>query len=130
MDWDKISTEPGFGYYDRNGVPISLNQWGPLHADMKYKRIAEDTIGQLWVSTVWLGLDHAMPWGHHRPLIFETMVFGRDGDVVEWDEFDVARYSTEEEARAGHEAVCAMLRVQHADIVGEDADVTQPQPSE
>lgn len=48
------------------------------------------------VSTVWLGLDHG--FGNAKPLIFETMVFDRHGhDVYQ------ARYSTEEEARIGHE---------------------------
>jgi hypothetical protein len=46
------------------------------------------------VSTVFLGLDHA--WGDGPPLLFETMIFG--GTEDEYCE----RYSTWEEAEAGH----------------------------
>jgi hypothetical protein len=50
-----------------------------------------------WCSTVWLGIDHSFGLGD-RPLIFETMVFGwRMGS-----DFDMDRYATEEEAKAGH----------------------------
>jgi hypothetical protein len=48
------------------------------------------------VSTVFLGIDHS--FGHGVPLVFETMIF-RNGQGDEmW------RYSTWEEAEAGHEA--------------------------
>lgn len=104
-------------YYDRAGNRIGMEEYSNLHTDTTYKRVAQDVIGQLWVSTVWLGLDHGMPWGQRE--IFETMVFGRDGHHVDWHEFDCHRYSTEAEALAGHEAICAALRVQHSDIVGE-----------
>jgi hypothetical protein len=46
------------------------------------------------VSTVFLGLDHQ--FGEGPPLIFETMVFGGPLDQQE------ERYSTWEEAEAGH----------------------------
>jgi hypothetical protein len=47
------------------------------------------------VSTVFLGLDHS--WGDHKPELFETMVFinGSSGDME--------RYSTWDEAEAGHD---------------------------
>jgi hypothetical protein len=55
----------------------------------------------IWVSTVWLGLNHA--W-RGRPLVFETMVFGvEDNECV--------RYSTIEEARVGHEKMVAKWTV-------------------
>jgi hypothetical protein len=49
------------------------------------------------LSTVWLGLDHS--FGAGPPLIFETMVFGGPNDEEQ------ERYSTEEEAKAGHAAM-------------------------
>jgi hypothetical protein len=54
------------------------------------------------VSTVYLGMNHQ--WGDGPPLIFETMVFGGDEGEPCW------RYSTEEQARAGHDRVVAALR--------------------
>jgi hypothetical protein len=46
------------------------------------------------VSTVFLGIDHS--FGFHKPLWFETMIFGgkRDGEQY--------RYETWEEAEANH----------------------------
>ena len=96
----------GMGYYDRQGKPLTdTMEWGRLHSDYEYKRVAETTIGRLWVSTVWLGLDHS--FGDGPPLIFETMVFvaGEGGD-----DLDCRRYSTEAEALAGHEDVLAEIR--------------------
>jgi hypothetical protein len=83
--------------------------WGQLHSDPVYKRVAENYVGPLWVSTVWLGLDHG--WGDGPPVIFETMVFKTEGaDNINWDEDICERYSTEEEALAGHERIVASLQ--------------------
>lgn len=47
------------------------------------RRVAVSELPQGYeVSTVFLGLDHA--WGKGPPLIFETMVFGPDGDGGEY----------------------------------------------
>lgn len=103
--------------YDREGRPIDMWTWARLHADHEYRRVAEDLVGDIWVSTVWLGLDHNwMPGG--RPIIFETMVFDQGttetinlgGGDREYhpslDEFS-RRYCTEDEAMAGHKEVVA-----------------------
>jgi hypothetical protein len=67
------------------------------------KRIVGKTkVGEAEVSTVLLVIDHN--FGEGPPLIFETMVFGGPHD--EWME----RYSTEAEAKAGHDRVVAALR--------------------
>lgn len=94
------------GYYDRQGKPITLEQWGKLMATEDYRVVARDHVGAFFVSTVWLGIDHSFsPDG--PPVIFETMVFGpRDhpGDQEMW------RYCTEEEARSGHAEVVTLVR--------------------
>lgn len=51
----------------------------------------------LYVSTVFLGLDHS--FGEGPPLLFETMVFPKKGDFTD---MDTERYSTYEEAEKGH----------------------------
>ena len=53
------------------------------------------------VSTVFLGLDHA--WGFGPPLLFETLIFGGPYDG------EMDRYSTWEQAVAGHERFVAAL---------------------
>jgi hypothetical protein len=99
---------PGLRYYDRDGMPISMERWGELHADVNYRRVALDVIDTYRVSTIWLGLDHAIGFaGEVGPHIFETMVFTNGTGQDVW----MHRYSTEGEALAGHESVCAEIRV-------------------
>lgn len=94
-------------YYDRQGKKIDMHAYAELHGDMGYKRVAEDTLPDgRWISTVWLGIDHQ--YGDGAPLIFETMVFPSKSNLL--DEY-CERYSTEEEALAGHAHVLERLRL-------------------
>jgi hypothetical protein len=80
-------------YFDREGNPIKLMDWAKRFEDLEYRRVAWDGLPSGgYVSTVWLGLNHA--FGGGPPLIFETMVFP-ECTICE-------RYATEEDARAGH----------------------------
>ena len=56
---------------------------------------ADSSLPSSHVSTVFLGLDHA--WDSGPPLLFETMVFNGPMDQ------EMDRYSTWEEAEAGHD---------------------------
>ena len=85
-------------YYDRKGLRITLEEFSKLCKDLDYKRVKQEHVGNYWISTVWLGMNHT--WGSGAPLIFETMVF--EGDNIA-EETDMERYTTEEEALAGHE---------------------------
>lgn len=95
-------------YYDRKGNPITFEEWGDSFGDFEKKVVAKETLPNgYWVSTVWIGLDHRFD-GEGAPLIFETMVFSSTGGgegVDDWGEKDMERYSTEEEAIAGHAAM-------------------------
>lgn len=92
-------------WYDKEGNPIEdLSLVESKLCDYKYKVVAQTTLPDgKWVSTVWLGLDHTFS-GEGPPLIFETMVFPSKGD---FSETYCERYSTLEEARAGHERIVA-----------------------
>ncbi len=84
--------------YDKNGSPISMEEWGERLKAPEYKRVAETTLTDgKWISTVWLGLDHGFEGG--QPLIFETMVFTSEKDL---DEHDMERYCNIEQAEQGH----------------------------
>jgi hypothetical protein len=100
-------------WFDRAGLPITTEEWGRLHAIEDYVRIGSTDIGPYWVSTVWVGLDHRFI-GDGPPIIFETMVFAKeqrdDPEDLGLREFDMVRYCTEEEAVAGHEAMCLLVR--------------------
>jgi hypothetical protein len=68
-----------------------------------WARVAQDQIGVARVSTVFMGIDHNFTRGG-PPLLFETMIFGGPEDGFQ------ARYSTWDEAEAGH-AVALHLAV-------------------
>lgn len=93
-------------YYDRQGNPLSLLEWAKIveAQDMAYKIVKRSGTDDVWVSTVWLGIDHS--FGEEVPLIFETMIFGLPPEVDEYCE----RYPTEAAALAGHDRAVAWLR--------------------
>ena len=87
--------------YDRQGNPLELLEWGRLLKKEEMRRVRETTLPNgKWISTVWIGLDHS--FGPGPPLIFETMVFSK---LAGEGGLDSERYSTEEQAIAGHEAM-------------------------
>lgn len=87
-------------YYSKEGKTITFDEWANrVESD---KRVAETTLEDgTWISTVWLGIDHSFISGG-LPIIFETMVFPSKDDI---GERDMERYSTLEEAQAGHLAM-------------------------
>ena len=93
-------------YFNHDGDPISLAEWGTLVSIVEYKVVGSDIIdvcdGQVHVSTVWLGLDHS--WGNGPPVIFETMIFGGAHDELQ------GRYCTYAQAVAGHAEAVALVR--------------------
>ena len=106
-------------WYDRAGNPISLDEWVRLRGTPGYTIVARTDLGPLYVSTVWLGLDHGHGYGG-PPIIFETMVFetetqtmaGLSGRPFRYHpEVGIQeRYATEAGARAGHVNVVERLR--------------------
>lgn len=52
------------------------------------------------ISTVFLGLDHSFDPGRHPPVLWETLVFGGPLDG------EMERYTSKEDAIAGHQAMC------------------------
>lgn len=67
------------------------------------RHVNDTTIGDVRVSTVFLGLDHNFS-GEGEPVLFETMIFG--GPMTE----EQMRYSTWEQAALGHAAHCDVIR--------------------
>lgn len=96
----------------REAVPCDdLLEWGKWFENREARKIAADTVDDVRVSTVFLGLDHA--FGDGPPLLFETMVFGGPHD--QWQD----RYSTYDEAEAGHKRVLDAVRE------GQDPELTR-----
>jgi hypothetical protein len=77
-------------------VPADLMTWAAWFEKAE-RHVAKTNIGDVFVSTVFLGLDHN--WGRGPPILFETMVFKGPLDGEQ------ERYVTWEEAEAGHAAM-------------------------
>lgn len=92
-------------YYDPQGRPISLELFSQLlhgRSDDNWWKVDEtDVSPDVKVSTVWLGIDHAMPG--QVPMIFETMVFGGSHDQL------IQRYATWKDAARGHREIVTQL---------------------
>lgn len=86
----------------RVAVPVTMCEWHLQ--DIAVRRVADDTIGDVRVSTIFLGIDHG--WGEGPPQLFETMVFGGPHDG------DQERYASWEEAAEGHARIVAGLRAE------------------
>lgn len=85
---------------NKNAVPCSVDEWSNQIHEMRKnntKHVANETINDKRISTVWLGLDHG--WDvNGEPLLFETMVF----EDNTYNEIYCDRYSTWQEAEEGH----------------------------
>ena len=72
------------------------------------------------ISTVDLGLDHS--FGDGPPLYYETMIFKKDGEEINYLDLYCQRYSTEEEAMMGHNLVVKLVKNGKLPILEEDED--------
>ena len=90
-------------FYDRNSKPLGVEKYAELLSNELYRIVMQEPVGDLWVSTMWLGIDHQ--WFDGPPLIFETMVFDDKGGAVAQD-----RYSTLEQAKKGHRQMVQRAR--------------------
>lgn len=84
-------------YFDRNGRPITLEEYERLRADPLYRVVASDAEGELRVSTVWMGTD--LSFGGCMSL--ESCVF-RGRELVAGPD----RYMDDREALEGHARLC------------------------
>lgn len=93
---------------DENHQPVKADTltWARWHEDWDNRSVKQTYTEHYHISTVCLGIDHG--WGKGRPVLFETMVFGknvvsiktRQGSGIEHDQ---ERYCTWEEAEKGHD---------------------------
>ena len=86
----------------RKAVPCpDLMTWAKWF-ETANRHVAQDTIGDVRISTVFLGLDHNFLGD--RPLLFETMIFGGAHDQYQ------ERCSTWDEAEKMHAEALALVR--------------------
>jgi len=102
-------------YVLKNGVVTGTDdmfEWGTFFEETAARRVDFTQVGELEVSTVFLGLDHNCS-GEGAPVLFETMVFDKDRQGI-----GCRRYSTYGEAHAGHWEVVEELRENSDDAIG------------
>ena len=95
---------------DRLPVAVDVLTWGKWFGANE-RHVGDDKIGNVRVSTVFLGLNHRFPRSStDEPLLFETLVFGGPLDG------EMDRYSTWAEAERGHAEVVVKVRKAAAQI--------------
>jgi len=92
---------------DNNNKPIAAAsiteaaKW--LDENLERKVVKQDHLDDgVWVSTVFLGLDHAWPKGN-TPVLWETMIFGGEHDQYQ------DRYTSYEDALEGHKKALTLI---------------------
>lgn len=82
-------------------IPVDLLTWGRWLEEGR-NGLWRDDIGDVLVSTIFLGLDHNFGMGG-KPLLFETMIFGGAHDEYQ------KRYTAYKQAEAGHKKAVALV---------------------
>jgi hypothetical protein len=90
---------------DNNNNPIPAStleavKW--LEEGSNRRTIKRDEIGDILVSTVFLGLDHSWTPGS-KPVLWETMIFGGEHDQYQ------ERYTSHKDALEGHEKALTLI---------------------
>ncbi len=87
---------------DREPVKCTLLEWGAWF-ETDERRIDQTDIGDVHISTVFLGIDHNYNLTG-RPVLFETMIFGGEHDQYQ------DRCCTYDEAKKMHTKALWMVR--------------------
>ena len=93
-------------YILKGHVPVledDLLKWGRW-LETADRIVKKTTIGDIIISTVFLGLDHNYSFGESPPLLFETMIFGGKYDQ------DQDRCSTWDGAEKMHDAMVEKVK--------------------
>jgi len=100
---------------DGNPLPIdsedlsAVRWWAEWFENEEHRIVEQTPIGPYFVSTVFLGIDHNFSRSDHAPVLWETMVFAKDGQRRD---LDCRRYASAEEAREGHRITCDLVRLE------------------
>jgi hypothetical protein len=83
---------------NKNPYPVGMEEGLKLYDNPEMKIIQQDYVGDIFVSTVFLGFDHRFFSDEEdtKPVLFETMIFGG-----EYNQFQ-KRYTTYEDALVNH----------------------------
>ena len=90
---------------DNNNKPIRSTSkteavdW--MENNPQRKVVKQEHIGDVYISTVFLGLDHS--WNSDIPVLWETMIFGE-----EYDQYQ-DRYTSYKDALEGHKKALELV---------------------
>ncbi|MEW5857481.1 MAG: hypothetical protein AB1861_08875 [Cyanobacteriota bacterium] len=84
---------------DHNPVAATLIEWAEFLAVFSNVRVAEDYVGNVRISTVFIGSNIHLS---NPPLVFETMIFNAGENYQ-------IRYATWDEAIAGHQRILELV---------------------
>jgi len=85
---------------------IESSKWmeeNPKRKTVGYDKLKDINGDYVYVSTVFLGLDHA--WNSSIPILWETMIFGGQNDQAYQE-----RYSSYEQALEGHQKAINFIK--------------------
>jgi hypothetical protein len=85
----------------------NLMTWARWFENSQNRVVKQDMIGDVKVSTVFLGLNHNFGLDG-PPVLWETMIFGGEHDDYQ------DRYTTHEDALKGHQAAIELVRTAEA----------------
>ena len=86
-------------------VPAEMLEWADWFEHHRDERIvSQQRVGPFRVSTIFMGLDHAMPFPGARKQLFETMIFLLGSGNYQ------TRCATWDEAEEMHRQACAYAR--------------------
>jgi hypothetical protein len=78
---------------------IQHSEW--LEKNPERKVVKQEHVDDIFISTVFLGLDHA--WNSDIPVLWETMIFGGEHDQYQ------DRYTSHEDALEGHQTALTLI---------------------
>lgn len=94
-------------YILKRGKPVKAKSTKHYHywtRYSKYTAVKQDTINDIYISTVFLGLDHSHSRNNNIPVLWETMIFRGVHDVYQ------ERYSSIEAAKIGHQVALNLIK--------------------
>lgn len=107
-DWTNV-------FFDRQGCPITDEEWVKLTLDRAASTVAEEDLGEVHLVTYWSGVNHNSKRPEREVLIFETLALKGPGPDTAADPFMrreilySRRAPDKRAARANHATVALVL---------------------
>jgi len=127
--WNALARFKNFWILDENRVPkiaADMDEWANfMQRDFEERsRVGNTETATMWVSTVFLGVDHNYR-NDGPPILFETMVFSREKyprefrGKIGWsrEDFHTYRYATWDDALTGHNTTVRRIEKLEADAL-------------